>query len=130
VVLLITWYMSSQESTDDRLVYPLHVTFLPLVGARSSWVIRGDDDVARRNIRQPRWHVTVIVLPLSLLAWSSFDPASRASSLRTSSWLGGLMTYHMGVDGISMPFVMLTTLPSCRCASLQAGTSPSASRNT
>ena len=35
------------------------------------------------------------------------------------TWLGGLMTYHLGVDGISMPFVLLTTamMPLCIIAS-------------
>jgi NADH-quinone oxidoreductase subunit M len=61
------------------------LTFLPLVGALFIWVIRGDDDVARRNIRATALAVTVINFLLSLLAWSSFDPASPASSLKTRS---------------------------------------------
>jgi hypothetical protein len=96
------------------------LTFLPLVGALFIWVIRGDDDVARRNIRATALAVTVINFLLSLLAWSSFDPGQPGFQLEDKvSWLGGLMTYHMGVDGISMPFVMLTAaiMPLCIIAS-------------
>ena len=37
-------------------------------------------------------------------------------------WLGGFGTYHMGVDGISLPFVILTTalMPLCIVASWRA----------
>jgi NADH-quinone oxidoreductase subunit M len=55
------------------------------------------------------------------MAWSSFDPtpARLPAGEDKVSWLGGLMTYHMGVDGISMLFVMLTTflMPLCIIAS-------------
>ena len=57
------------------------LTFLPLVGALFIWVIRGDDDVARRNIRATALSVTVINLLLSLLAWSSFDPTQPGFEL-------------------------------------------------
>ncbi len=38
------------------------------------------------------------------------------------AWLGGFGTYHMGVDGISLPFVILTTalMPLCIIASWRA----------
>jgi NADH-quinone oxidoreductase subunit M len=96
------------------------LTFLPLVGALFILAIRGDDDVARRNILATALSVTVINFLLSLLAWSSFDPSQPGFQLEDKVvWLGGLMTYHMGVDGISMPFVMLTAaiMPLCIIAS-------------
>src|SRR5262249_11356286 len=39
-----------------------------------------------------------------------------------ATWLGGAIGYHMGVDGISLPFVILTTglMPICVIASWQA----------
>ena len=102
------------------------LTFLPLVGALFILAIRGDDDVARRNIRATALSVTVINFLLSLLAWSSFDPSQPGFQLEDKVvWLGGLMTYHMGVDGISMPFVMLTAaiMPLC-AATLVVGVVP------
>ncbi|MEM7636494.1 MAG: NADH-quinone oxidoreductase subunit M, partial [Pseudomonadota bacterium] len=96
------------------------ITFLPMVGALFILVIRGDDAVARRNMRATALSVTLITFVLSLLAWNGFDPSQSGFQLEDKvTWLGGLMTYHMGVDGISMPFVLLTTamMPLCIIAS-------------
>ena len=96
------------------------ITFLPLVGALFILVIRGDDAVARRNMRATALSVTLITFLLSLLAWNGFDPTQSGFQLEDKvTWLGGLMTYHLGVDGISMPFVLLTTamMPLCIIAS-------------
>ncbi|MGB5212260.1 MAG: NADH-quinone oxidoreductase subunit M [Anderseniella sp.] len=96
------------------------ITFLPMVGALFILVIRGDDAVARRNMRATALSVTLITFVLSLLAWNGFDPSQSGFQLEDKiTWLGGLMTYHLGVDGISMPFVLLTTamMPLCIIAS-------------
>ena len=50
-----------------------------------------------------------------ILVWR-FDPASpEFQFVEKQPWLGGLGAYHMGVDGISLPFVILTTglMPLC-----------------
>ena len=49
-----------------------------------------------------------------------FDPASpEFQFVEKRAWLGGTTAYHMGVDGISLPFVILTTglMPLCIIAS-------------
>ena len=85
------------------------VTFLPLVGALFILVVRGDDQVAVRNMRWTALFTTLITFLLSLILWVDFDPASKSFQfVEQYPWLGGAMTYHMGVDGISMPFVLLT----------------------
>ena len=56
-----------------------------------------------------------------MLVWR-FDPASpEFQFVEKHAWLGGTITYHMGVDGISLPFVILTTalMPLCIIASWQ-----------
>ena len=46
---------------------------------------------------------------LSLVLWANFDPTTADFQfLESSVWLGGNITYKMGVDGISMLFVVLT----------------------
>ena len=57
-----------------------------------------------------------------MLVWR-FDPASpEFQFVEKQPWLGGFGTYHMGVDGISLPFVILTTalMPLCIVASWRA----------
>ncbi len=101
------------------------VTFLPLLGALFIFAIRGDDEIARRNTRWVAMWTTLITFVLSLLIWINFDAGSSEFQFQDrSEWLGGQITYHMGVDGISMLFVILTTflMPACILASWHVDT--------
>lgn len=96
------------------------VTFLPLVGVLLILLIRGDDDIAQRNIRNIALFTTIVTFIVSLFIWGAFDNSqSGFQMVEESDWLGGLVTYKMGVDGISMLFVILTTflMPACILAS-------------
>ncbi|TBW36948.1 NADH-quinone oxidoreductase subunit M [Siculibacillus lacustris] len=99
------------------------VTFLPLVGAVFLGLVRGDDDVAKRNIRRITLLTTVVTFLLSLLVWARFDPSNAGFQLEEKAeWLKGLFTYHVGVDGISVAFVILTAflMPFCILASWES----------
>jgi NADH-quinone oxidoreductase subunit M len=96
------------------------VTFAPLIGALFILIIRGNDEVARRNIRWTALWTTLITFAASLLIWINFNYTdSGFQFVERANWLGGVATYHLGVDGISMPFVILTTflMPICILAS-------------
>jgi NADH-quinone oxidoreductase subunit M len=95
-------------------------TFLPLVGALFILMLRGEDEAAKRNARWVALWTTFVTLAVSLIAVWKFDPALPEFQLvEKHTWLGGFGTYHMGVDGISLPFVILTTalMPICIVAS-------------
>ncbi len=86
------------------------VTFLPLLGAVLILTIRGDDETAYRNARYVALWTTLITFLLSLFIWAGFDYSTSAFQfVEKREWLGGSISYHMGVDGISMLFVILTT---------------------
>ena len=86
------------------------VTFLPLLGALLVLLLRGDDESAARNARYIALWTTLITFAISLLLWRDFDVATAAFQfVELRPWLGPI-TFHMGLDGISMPFVVLTTL--------------------
>jgi len=96
------------------------VTFLPLVGTLLILVIRDDSEVALRNIRNVALFTTVITFILSLFIWAGFDTTEAGFQMvEEHDWLGGGINYRMGVDGISMLFVILTTflMPLCILAS-------------
>ena len=96
------------------------VTFLPLVGAFLILMIRDEGAAARRNIRNVALFTTAFTFVLSLVIWALFDPRESGFQLvEKAEWLGSGITYHMGVDGISMLFVILTTflMPLCILAS-------------
>src|SRR5499427_9308958 len=102
------------------------VTFLPLVGALVIYLSRGDDEAARRNARWIALWTTLVTFAISLVLVARFDPGlTDFQFVEKASWLASGITYHMGVDGISLPFVILTTalMPICIIASWKAITS-------
>jgi len=98
------------------------VTFLPLVGVLLIVAARGEDEAAIANVRWIALWVTVVTFVASLFLVARFDPASpEFQFVEANRWLGGTIAYRMGVDGISLPFVILTTglMPICIIASWQ-----------
>jgi NADH-quinone oxidoreductase subunit M len=98
-------------------------TFLPLVGVAFIMLLRGDDDAAKRNARWAALWTTLATFAVSLVLIWRFDPSSAEFQFEEKvRWLGGYSAYHMGIDGISLPFVILTTalMPLCIAASWQA----------
>jgi NADH-quinone oxidoreductase subunit M len=86
------------------------LTFLPLVGVAFLLTQNGNDQATLRNIRWATLLTTLATFALSLVAWSRFDATSAAFQLvEERSWLGAGLVYKLGVDGFSMPFVLLTT---------------------
>src|SRR5258705_5621892 len=97
------------------------VTFLPAVGAILVYVLaRGNDEAANRNARWIALWTTLVTFAVSLILVMRFDPAQPDFQfVEKAPWLANAITYHMGVDGISLPFVILTTalMPLCIIAS-------------
>ena len=85
------------------------VTFLPIAGA--IFIAFLNDDAA--GVRNARWvalWTTLITFAVSLILIWRFDPSTADFQfLEKRPWLGGAINYSMGVDGISLPFVVLTT---------------------
>jgi len=83
---------------------------LPLLGAVIlALFLRGDDPAAQRAAKWVAMTTTVTTFIASLFILSNFDPAETGFQfVEDKSWLMGLR-YVMGVDGISVLFVMLTT---------------------
>jgi NADH-quinone oxidoreductase subunit M len=98
------------------------VTFLPLVGALFTAFLN-EDEAGVRNARWVALWTTLVTFIISLILVWRFDPSSSDFQFtERRPWLGGAITYAMGVDGISLPFVVLTTalLPICILASWTA----------
>ena len=97
------------------------VTYLPLAGAAIIFFfIRGGGEAARRNILNVSLGVTTLTFLVSLLIWWNFDTEDPGFQfVEEMGWTGTFMSYRMGVDGISMLFVILTTflMPFCVLAS-------------
>ena len=99
------------------------IIFLPLVGAAFIFMIRGEPDVVARNARNVALWTALIVFVLTLLLWAGFDNTTAAFQfVEKTPWLDASISYHLGVDGISMLFVVLTGLltPICVLASWES----------
>jgi NADH-quinone oxidoreductase subunit M len=94
-------------------------TFLPLIGALFISLVRGNDAMAKGTARWVALWTTLVTFAISLIMVWRFDPTSpEFQFVEKYNWLG-VASYHMGVDGISLPFVILTTalMPICILAS-------------
>src|SRR5260370_7333771 len=95
------------------------VTLLPLVGAAFIMSGRGDEVVVARNARNIALSTSLIVFLLSIVLWLDFDPDTAAFQfVERARWvtIGGFsINYHMGIDGISLFFVLLSTLLTVLC---------------
>ena len=97
------------------------VTFMPLVGAALIMMIRDDGKYGLANIRNVALFTTIFTFLMSLLIWIGFDESNPGFQMvERKEWLGSGISYHMGVDGISILFIILTTflMPLCILASL------------
>ena len=96
------------------------VTFLPLVGVALLLLTREDSVYGRRNILNVSLLTTVFTFVVSLFIWIGFDSSNPGfQMIEKAEWLGSGISYHLGVDGISMLFVILSTflMPFCVLAS-------------
>ncbi|AKO97509.1 NADH-quinone oxidoreductase subunit M [Marinovum sp. SP66] len=96
------------------------VTFIPALGALILGVfLRGEDEAANRNAKWLALIATGATFLISLFILAQFDPNDTGFQfVEEADWLLGLK-YKMGVDGISVLFVLLTTfiMPLCIAAS-------------
>ena len=95
-------------------------TFLPILGVLWICTLNGEDEYVKRNARWAALWTTLVTFGVSLILVWRFDASSpEFQFVEKAAWLGGTTAYHMGVDGISLPFVILTTglMPLCIIAS-------------
>ena len=100
--------------TDNLLTI---ITFLPVVGALLLLLVPGGESDNSKNLA--RWialGTSLVTFALSLWMWSRFDPANADFQfVENYDWIGTSIGYRMGVDGVSILFVVLTALliPAC-----------------
>ncbi|HUC67804.1 MAG TPA: NADH-quinone oxidoreductase subunit M [Stellaceae bacterium] len=98
--------------------------FLPLVGVVFILVLRGAEADVARNARWIALWTSLIDLALSLVIWAYFDPnQADFQFVESAPWLPGFhIAYHLGIDGISLFFILLSTflMPICIVASWES----------
>ncbi|MFB3102972.1 MAG: NADH-quinone oxidoreductase subunit M [Alphaproteobacteria bacterium] len=99
-------------------------TFLPLVGVLFILIVRGDEETVAHNARFAALWTSIATFIVSLILWLNFDTSTADFQfVEKHDWIPAFnISYHLGVDGISMFFVLLSTAltPICVLASWKA----------
>ncbi|MDC0189887.1 NADH-quinone oxidoreductase subunit M [Rhodospirillales bacterium] len=93
------------------------ITFAPMIGVLFILLIRGNPEVEARNTRAVALWTSLITFAVSLGIWVKFDNAIVGFQFEEKAvWMESLgLAYHLGVDGISMFFILLSTLLTVLC---------------
>ena len=100
---------------DFPILSALIVT--PLAGVVFILMIRGDDQQqVDANIRYVALWTSLAELLLAVFLLAKFDPTSAEFQfVENRVWLGEAIRYRLGVDGIAMPFILLTCFLTPLC---------------
>ena len=93
---------------------------VPLCGAAFILTLNGDEESVARNSRWAALATTLVTFVLSAVAWARYDASSASFQLvENHAWLAETIRFKLGLDGFSMPLVLLTTflMPFCIGAS-------------
>ena len=97
------------------------MTFLPLAGALFTLVIRGSEEAMARNAKNMALFTSATVFAFAIYLFMHFDPGNAGFQfVEKGHWLSPMgISFHMGIDGISLFFVLLSAFltPVCIVAS-------------
>ncbi len=98
--------------------------FLPLIGALFILFVRGDEATVARNARYVALWTSAVTFVVSLFLWFGFEPGTADFQfVEERAWFPEFnISYRVGIDGISLFFVLLSTFltPICILASWEA----------
>ncbi len=83
--------------------------WLPIMGGL--WVIFAGSRVRDRAVKQDAFFISLLTFAVSLLLYRYFDPTTAEMQfVERSEWIAAYkIYYHLGIDGIALPLILLTT---------------------
>jgi len=92
------------------------IIFIPLIGALFIFIIRGPQKIVETNSKYVAIFTSTANFLLSLLLWYIFDSSSsNFQFVEEKNWMEGLINFKLGIDGISILFILLTTFIAPIC---------------
>ena len=92
------------------------IIFIPLIGAIFIFINRGNQKVVENNSKYVAIFSSLANFFLSIFLWYSFDNSiSDFQFVEEKIWMKGFINYQLGVDGISILFILLTTFITPIC---------------
>ena len=92
------------------------IIFIPLIGAFFIFVTKGSEKNIEKNSKYVAVFSSIANFFLSLFLWFSFDTTtSKFQFIEKKVWIENLINFQLGVDGISILFIVLTTFITPIC---------------
>ena len=92
------------------------IILIPFIGSLFILFIRGTPKSVEKNSKNVAIFSSLVNFFLSLFLWFSFDSSSsNFQFVETKTWMGGFINYQVGVDGISILFIVLTAFIAPIC---------------
>ena len=92
------------------------IIFIPLIGAIFVLLSRGNLKNTEKNAKYVAIFSTLVNFLLTIFLWYSFDPTTpNFQFIEKRDWLNGFINFQLGIDGISILFILLTTFIAPIC---------------
>ena len=92
------------------------IIFIPLIGALFILVIKGEQKTVEKNSKYVAIFSSLVNFFLSIFLWYSFDTStSEFQFVEEKNWMKGFINFQLGIDGISILFILLTTFIAPIC---------------
>ena len=92
------------------------IILLPSIGALFLFFIKGSEGKSLQTIKYVALFVTITNFFISIYLWYLFDEtSSNFQFIEDKEWLDGFINYKVGIDGISILFIILTTFITPLC---------------
>ncbi len=92
------------------------IIFIPLIGAFFIFVTKGEQKNVERNSKYVAIFTSLTNFFLSILLWYFFDNSTPDFQfIEEKKWMAGFINFQLGIDGISMLFILLTTFIAPLC---------------
>jgi len=92
------------------------IIFIPLIGALFILVTKGEQKTVIKNSKYVAIFSSLTNFFLSIFLWYSFDTStSEFQFVEEKNWMEGFINFQLGIDGISILFILLTTFIAPIC---------------
>ena len=92
------------------------IIFIPLIGAFFILLTQGTQKDVEKNSKYVAIFTSLANLSLSIFLWYSFDnTTSDFQFIEEKKWIDGFIKFKLGIDGISILFILLTTFIAPIC---------------
>ena len=92
------------------------IVFIPIIGSLFIFIIRGSQKNVEKNSKYVAIFTSITNFLLSIFLWINFDnTVSEFQFVEQKKWINDFINFQLGVDGISILFILLTTFITPIC---------------